>query len=105
MYPVMTRNPVVNGLTASAYIFVLVLFLDYGMKVGNRPETFIVPVIMISIFTLSAAVMGFLFGYQPFQLWFDGKKGEAVKLFLQTTLVFGIVTAMVALLYFNGILP
>lgn len=99
----MTKNPLLNGFAASTYIFVLVMFLDYGMKT-TRTETFIVPVIMISIFTLSAAIMGFLFGYQPFQLYFDGKKKEAINLFLQTTAVFGIITLALALLFFNGLL-
>lgn len=100
----MSKNPLLNGAVASTYIFVLVLFLDYGMRTSRVSETFVVPVIMISIFTLSAAIMGFLFGYQPFQLYFDGKKKEAITLFLQTTAVFGTITLAIALLFFSGLI-
>lgn len=100
----MSKNPLLNGLVSSAYIFVLVLFLDYGMRTSRVSETFVVPVIMISVFTFSAAVMSYLFVYQPLQLYFDGKKKEAITLFLQTTAVFGTITLTIALLFFSGLI-
>ena len=100
----MTKNPIINGLSASAYIFLVVTIISLGAKLaGNRPDTFIVPVAMISLFTLSAAVMGFIFGYQPLQLYFDNNKKQAVKLFLQTVLVFAFITAVVFVLLFTGV--
>lgn len=70
----------------------------------DSPETLLIPIVMISLFTLSAATMSYVFGYQPFQLYFDGKKKEAVKLFLQTTAVFGAVTLLIAIAVFSGLL-
>jgi hypothetical protein len=49
---------------------------------------------LISLFTLSAAVMGYLFCYQPAQLYFEGKKKDAVRLFLQTVAVFALITVI-----------
>lgn len=69
-----------------------------------KEDSFLAPVAMISLFTLSAAVMAYLFGYQPFQLYFDNKRKEAVNLFLQTVLIFGLITALFLGLLFSGIL-
>jgi hypothetical protein len=100
----MSKNPLINALTASVYIVVIVLVMNWGTKMVPHPNTFIAPIAVISLFTLSAAVMGYLFCYQPAQLYFDGKKKVAVKLFLQTVVVFGAITALILALFFSGII-
>jgi hypothetical protein len=91
----MTKNPIINALVASLYIFLIVAIMTFGTsRLANKPDTFLAPIAMVSLFTLSAAVMGYLFLYQPIQLYFDNKKKTAVKLFLQTVGVFGIITIL-----------
>lgn len=94
----MSKNPFVNALAASAYIIALVSGV-WSILQGSIPENaFIGPIVMLSLFVLSAAVMGYLFVYQPLQLFFDGKRQEAVRLFLLTVASFaGITLAIVAL--------
>jgi hypothetical protein len=99
----MSKNPFINSLTASAYIVLIVLVMNLGTKMIGQTNSFMAPIAVISLFTLSAAVMGYLFCYQPVQLYFDGKKKQAVRLFLQTVLVFGIITALFLILLFAGI--
>lgn len=98
----MTRNPLLNALTAAGYIVLIVSVMNYGTKLVPRPNQFMAPIAVVSLFTLSAAVMGYLFCYQPVQLYFDGKKKQAVTLFLQTTVVFGCLTALTLVLLFTG---
>ena len=76
--------------------------VTYGTKMVPHPNTFIAPIAVISLFTLSAAVMGYLFCYRPTQLYFDGKKKQAVGLFLQTVVVFACFTALTLALLFIG---
>ena len=99
----MTKNPILNALAATAYIILIALILYYGtiFKVGNN--SFIAPIAMISLFTLSAAVMGYIFCYQPLQLYFDNKKTQAANLFLQTLATFAAITAIIVILLFSGI--
>jgi hypothetical protein len=99
----MSKNPIINGLSASAYIILVALVMNFGTKIMPKTNSFLAPVAVISLFTLSAAVMGYIFGYQPAQLYFDGKKKLAVKLFLQTVIVFGFLTALSLVLLFTGI--
>jgi hypothetical protein len=99
----MSKNPVINGLSASVYIMLVALVMYFGTKIMPRTNSFMAPVAIISLFTLSAAVMGYIFGYQPAQLYFDNKKKQAVRLFLQTVVIFGFLTIIWLLLLFTGV--
>lgn len=101
----MTRNPIINSLVASLYIFTITGLMNWGTSMVSPKDSFIAPVAMISLFTLSAAVMGYLFLYQPIQLYFDNKKKDAVKLFLQTVGVFGIITLLTLMSLFLNLFP
>lgn len=100
----MTKNPILNALAAVIYIIFVASIMFYGTQRTGPVNNVMVPVAVVSLFTLSAAVMGYLFGYQPFMLYFDGKKKEAVNLFLKTVAVFGAVTLIILILLFSGAL-
>jgi hypothetical protein len=99
----MSKNPIVNGLAASVYIILIASVMNFGTKIMSQPDTFLAPVAVISLFTLSAAVMGYVFCYQPVQLYFEEKKKQAVRLFLQTVIVFAGITVLTFVLLFTGI--
>lgn len=100
----MTKSPVLNALTAASYILVLVSVMTWGSSIASdKPDSFLAPVGMISLFTLSAAVMGYVFCYTPLMLYFDGKKKQAVNLFLQTVGVFAGFTFVALILAFLGV--
>ncbi len=92
-----------NALLASAYITLIGLLMFYGQKYIPGPDTFLMPVAMLSLFTLSAAVMGYLFVYQPAVLFLANNKAAGVKLFFQTVGIFAVITAIVFLILFTGI--
>ncbi len=95
----MTKNPFVNALAAALYIIVVASIMFYGPHMMPR-EAFaiLIPIAMISLFTLSAAVMGYLFLSEPLQLYLDGKKKEAIQLFLKTIFIFAGITAIFLLI-------
>lgn len=99
----MSKNPIINGLSALIYIVTVAFVMYFGTKNLPKEDTILAPIAMISLFTLSAGVMGYIFGLQPIQLYLDGKKKEAVKLFLKTLMVFGFLTAFMLLLLFTRI--
>lgn len=99
----MTKNPFVNSLVAILYIVLIASVMFYGTKNVGPTNSVIAPIAVVSLFTLSAAVMGYLFCYQPAQLYFNDKKKEAVRLFLQTVGIFGGITVIVLLLLFTGV--
>lgn len=92
----MTKNPLLNALAASGYIVLIVSIISFlSSKLRDTPDTVLAPMLMISLFTLSAAVMGYIFGSQPLQFFLEDKKKEAVKLFLQTLGVFAAITLLI----------
>ena len=98
----MTKNPVWNALAASAYIIAVALVMYYGPKLANpeAEDTFLMPVAFLSLFVLSAAVMGYLFIFQPLQLYLEGQKQQAITLFLSTVGVFAAITAVILVFVF-----
>ena len=98
----MTKNPFINAFTATLYITAVASLMFYGMEHKTSVNSVIVPIAIVSLFTLSAAVMGYLFLYQPLQLYLDGKKKYAINLFLQTVASFAGITALIFALLFSG---
>lgn len=101
----MSKNPIVNALSASAYIILIVTIfnlLTHTLK--DKPDTIGAPLTVLSLFTLSAAVMAYLFLYQPLQLFIEGKKTEAVNLFVRTVGIFAVFTVVVLMLLLSGLI-
>ena len=100
----MSRNPIVNALSASAYIILVVSVMTFvTQSLKNKPDTFFAPITVLFVLTLSVAVMAFLFFYQPLLLFIEGKKKEAVNLFVKTVGIFAAFTAVVLILLFSGV--
>lgn len=101
----MSKNPIINALSASAYIILIVSVMTFVTQpLRNKPDTFFAPIAFLSVLTLSVAVMGFLFFYQPLQLFIEGKKKEAVNLFVKTVGIFAAITAVALILLFSGLI-
>ncbi|MEK7497395.1 MAG: hypothetical protein AAB656_00565, partial [Patescibacteria group bacterium] len=89
----MTKNPFINAFGASAYIALIGLIVNtISHTQRDKPDTFFAPIVVLSLLTLSVAVMAYIFFYQPLQLLISDKKKEALNLFIQTVGVFGAIT-------------
>lgn len=100
----MTKNPYINAAASTLYIIFVAFVMFYGTEHTKSGNSVIVPIAVLSLFSLSAALMGYFFLYQPLQLYLDGKKKEATTLFIRTILVFAVITAGIFALFFSGIL-
>lgn len=101
----MFKSPIINGLSASAYIILVVTVMTFVTQpLKNKPDTFFAPITFLSVLTLSVAVMAFLFFYQPLLLFIEGKKKEAVNLFVKTVGIFAAITAVILILLFSGLI-
>ena len=99
----MTRNPILNAFTAIAYISLLVSIIYFGPKPEHELSAALMPLMpiaMLSLLVLSVSVMGYLFFFEPFKLYFDGKREEALNFFLKTVGVFAVITAFILALLF-----
>lgn len=96
----MNLNPYLNAVAAAAYIGGIVLVIDNATRYVVT-ETIFVPMLILSLFVFSAAVMGYLFFFQPAVLFFNGKRKEAVTFFLKTVGTFAICILLFAALVFS----
>ena len=92
----MKWNPLLSAVSASAYIGAIASFMQFiGSIRHDTPDTIYDVMGVFSLFTFSAAVMAFLFFYQPILKLIEGKKGEAVSYFLKTIGIFGLITVAI----------
>jgi heme/copper-type cytochrome/quinol oxidase subunit 1 len=99
----MTKNPFINASAGILYIILVASVMFYGTEHAKPGNSVIVPIAVLSLFSLSAALMGYFFLYQPVQLYLDGKKKEATTLFVRTILVFAGITMLVFVLLLSGV--
>lgn len=101
----MTKNPILNALAAAGYIVLVVSLITFISDTqSSKPDTIFAPIIMLSLLTLSVAMMAYLFFYQPFQLFMGNKKKEAANLFVKTIGTFAAFTGVILVLGFSGII-
>lgn len=97
----MNKNPALNAVLAAVYILLIVTLMNTAART-TTDQGILAPLVALSLFTLSAAVMGYLFLGQPVQMYLDGKKKEAVRFFGQTVGVFAILTVLAVIILFSG---
>jgi len=91
----MSKNPIINALGAAVYIILIVSVMTFLSKtLKNKPDTFFDPIIFLSLLTLSVTIMAYLFFYQPLQFFIEGKKKQAINLFMQTVGIFAVLTVI-----------
>lgn len=101
----MSKNPIINALCASTYIILVVSVMTFVTQpLKNKPDTFFAPVTVLFVLTLSVSVMAYLFFYQPLILFIEGKKKEAVNLFVKTVAFFATITVIILILLFSGLI-
>lgn len=93
----------INAGATALYVALIGGFMYFAgsMKLGQS-NFFLLPIAMLMLFVLSAAVTGFLIFGKPAQLYVDGKKKEALTLLSNTIVIFAVITviAFVSLLVF-----
>ncbi len=94
------KNPYINSIFAEIYIIIVVLIL-HNIGKPNTPDNFFDPVAGISLFVLSAAIMGYIFLGQPLQLYLDGEKKKAVSFFMKTVMSFALITMIAFIIVSN----
>lgn len=88
-----------NAAGAAAYVGAIGLIFQYISSFrSNTPDTFLDPILALSLLVFSVAVMGFLFFYRPVVLLIEGKREEAVTFFLKTLGTFGVITVLLLVL-------
>jgi hypothetical protein len=88
------KKPFTYASLAILYIACLVLGINSLSSFVGQNETLFIPIAMLSLFVLSASIMGFLFISEPLLLGFENRRKEAVSFFLRTIGFFACYVAI-----------
>jgi len=69
-----------------AYVLLVAYVLSHAEKWFGASKSMVGPAAFLLLFVLSAAVVGSLLVGQPFLMYLDGKKKEAIRLFFLSLL-------------------
>jgi len=95
------KKPFLHALGAALYIVIIVFVVQaVTSALKSQNESIIIPMTMLSLFVLSAAVMGFLFLSEPLQLLIENKRREAIIFFAKTVGAFACFVVIFAVLLF-----
>lgn len=92
------QNPILNAIYAFGYIVLIVLVINFFTAIETGQESLLIPMVMLGLFVISSAVMAILFFYQPFQMYLEGRKTEALKFFGKTLLAFIFIIILILLI-------
>jgi hypothetical protein len=96
------KKPFLHALGAALYIVIIVFVVQFVTSfLKNQNESIIIPMTMLSLFVLSAAVMGFLFLSEPIYLLIENKKKEAIAFFAKVVGFFACFVAIYTILLFT----
>ena len=93
------KKPFLYALAAAAYIVIIVFVINAVTSILPG-KTIIIPIVMLSLFVLSAAIMGFLFLYEPIRLCVENHKQEAFSFFTKTVGIFACFVVIFLILFF-----
>ena len=82
----MKKTSFLSALGTVVYISIVATIMQNGSKLFGEKDNFVTPIIVLMLFTLSAITVGSLVLGKPLMLYLDGKKKEAVTIFMQTTI-------------------
>jgi len=95
------KKPFLHALAAALYIVIIVLVVNVVTSaLKSQNETIIIPMTMLSLFVLSAAVMGYLFLSEPLYLLAENRKQEAIIFFAKTVGIFACFVVIFTILLF-----
>lgn len=91
----------VQAAGVTLYCGLVGIFMWKGNVIFGKVASYFAPVAVLLLFSVSALICTVLVFYQPYKLFFEGKKKEAANLVLYTTLwlfVFFIVFLLLTLM-------
>lgn len=89
-----------HSLGVVVYVAIVAAIMSQAETLFDGGETIWAPIVMLLLFTLSAAIVGMLIFGQPVMLYLNGKRQEAVALILGTLgfLTFEVLLILVIML-------
>ena len=93
------KKPFLYASAAALYIVIIVSAINAVISILPQ-KTILIPIVMLSLFVLSAAIMGFLFLSEPLHLYMENHKKDAVAFFAKVVGIFACFVILFLILLF-----
>lgn len=93
------KKPFLYAVGAAVYIIIIVLGINTLIPILPN-KSLLIPMAMLSLFVLSAAIMGFLFLSEPLYLLVENRKKEAIIFFAKIVGFFACFVGVFAIMLF-----
>jgi len=86
MFGNIIKKAFINSAATAAYVIAISFFLSHTKDIfgPEEPKTILVPTMMLLLLIISASITGFLVLGKPILWYLEGKKQEAISLFVYT---------------------
>lgn len=99
-----TIQGIKQGLGVSLYCGLIGTVMQNGSKLFGQKDNFITPIFALTLFCVSALICLLIVFKKPYELFFDGKKKEAVNVVVYTaaTLFLILIIIFTAMILLNN---
>ena len=108
-HPPQSKNILANALiqagATTLYVVAVAAFLNYASTIfpAGNTQGILVPVVVLLLFVISAAVTGSLVLGRSVLWYLDGRKGDALRLFSTTIGALALFMFLILLFFASGI--
>lgn len=98
------KQGIKQGLGVSLYCGLIGTVMQNGSKLFGQQDTFMTPILVLTMFSVSVLTCALIVFKKPYELFFDGKKKEAVNVVVYTaaTLFLILIIIFSAMILLNN---
>ena len=97
------RFGVLQALGITFYCSLVGSVMWKGSEIFGKEDTYITPVAVLVMLSVSALICGLIVFYKPYKLFFEGKKKEAINVVLSTAIsLFIILLILFGIMYLSN---
>ncbi len=94
------KSALINSLSAAVYVIIVGSFLYYGPSRFGPINSVIVPIALLLLLVLSAALLGLIIFAKPVMMYLNDSKKEALQLVSYTVAFLAAVTVIALVVLF-----
>jgi len=93
----LTKYALIDSLGVIVYVFLIALFFSSAQSIfGDGPKVVLIPLMMLLLLVLSAAITGSLVFGRSVLMYLDGDKKDSIKLVIYKMIVLFVMIFIVA---------
>lgn len=95
------KTGLLQAIGVSLYCGIIGTVMQNGSKIFGESDTFLTPILVLTMFSVSVLTCALIVFKKPYELFFDGKKKEAINVVVYTAIsLFSILLILFGTMFF-----